>query len=132
MQTYFIDYLYLGVGALLGAFLRYWISNLALSLWGSMLWGTLFINCFGSFIFALLAASLGSYFENFAHIRLFLLAGVLGSFTTFSTFSFDILSLLQKKFLGWALFYLFSSVSGAVLLACLGWYWGSKISGQAN
>ena len=127
MQTYFIDYLYLGTGALIGTFLRYWISNLAISLWGSMLWGTLLINWLGSFLFAFLAAGLGSYFQNFTHVRLFFLVGLLGSFTTFSTFSFDILSLFQRKFIGLSLLYLFSSVAGSILLAGLGWYWASKI-----
>ena len=85
------------IGESLGASLRY----LAYLLFKSYIFlRTLFVNILGSFIIALLISLVET--KNFSSdaIIFFLIIGVLGSFTTFSIFSFESLDLLlSKKFL---------------------------------
>ena len=88
--------LLVGLGGALGAVLRYFSVDAVQRLAGHALpWGTFFVNVAGSFAlgFLLLAMerlSLGEEVRRFAAI------GVLGAFTTFSAFSFDVAMLLRE------------------------------------
>jgi CrcB protein len=107
-------YLYVALGGSLGAVLRYalagWVQQLA---GGLFPWGTLFVNVVGSFL-------IGWFYETALRtlvapeLRLFFAVGVLGAFTTFSTFSYEILGLLREGAFGLGLLY-------AVWLAGFGW-----------
>ncbi len=125
-------YLLLGLGGVLGTFLRYWmviiIPNMGIG--GSSLYSITLINWLGSFLFTFLFTWLGSHtqIEASSNLRVFLFVGFLGSFTTFSTFSFEALGFLQKKAVNQAFLYIMASVGGSLLLAWLGWHWGSYLS----
>lgn len=90
-------YTYVALGGALGSILRYGMSRWLTLLFGSALpWGTILINIAGSLIIGVLAAvfqGAGSSAPN--EIRQFLLAGLCGGFTTFSSFSLQTLDLLQ-------------------------------------
>lgn len=83
------------VGGALGAVLRYWLQGWVQSFGGSRFpWGTLAVNVLGSFllgvVIALTLAKATATWE-----RTFLAIGVLGGFTTYSTFSYETVALLQ-------------------------------------
>jgi fluoride exporter len=84
--------LYVALGGALGSVLRYWLSGWVASKAGAPMWGTLAINVVGSFLIGVAAG------WNSTHdaVRLFVMVGILGGFTTFSAFSLQTLELLQK------------------------------------
>ncbi|WP_245272293.1 fluoride efflux transporter CrcB [Xanthobacter sp. 126] len=90
-------YTYVALGGALGSILRFGLNRWFTLLFGSALpWGTILINIAGSFIIGALAATFqraGSSTPN--DVRQFLLAGLCGGFTTFSSFSLQTLDLLQ-------------------------------------
>ena len=110
------------VGGALGAVSRYGISILfAGHLFFGVSMGTLFVNVVGSFCIGGLmgAVSVGHLSDS---LRLFLMVGILGSFTTFSTFSLEILTLLQQGQLNLALQTILLHNMVGISLACAGYY----------
>ena len=90
-------WLIIGLGGFIGAILRYWISAWIQSGIVSFPLGTLGVNFIGSFLLALIM-----YVSEYRGLvgmetRLFLTIGVLGSFTTMSTFSFESMKLLEQN-----------------------------------
>ena len=80
-----------------GALLRYWCSQGVHSLLGrSFPYGTLTVNVMGSLLMGLLFVLLSERQFVAAEWRAFLLIGLLGAFTTFSTFSIETLNLLEQ------------------------------------
>lgn len=99
---------YIGIGGALGAIIRYLIGiNLVFP------FGTLFVNVLGSFIMGIFYV----YFldKGFDRWVGFLMVGLLGGFTTFSTFSLDTLRLIEMGRFIPALLYIFMSVFLSVL-----------------
>lgn len=85
-----MDYLLVFVGGGVGATLRHWFNGVALSLWGSNYpWGTLFINVTGSLLMGVVVELAALKIGMPAQVRLFLATGILGGYTTFSTFSLE-------------------------------------------
>ncbi len=74
------------------------------------------INIIGSFSMGLLVAALALKLSESLEMRTFLGAGILGGFTTFSAFSLDFMSLMQRKDVDLAMLYVGASV-GLSLLA---------------
>jgi len=82
-------------------------------------YGTLAVNVIGSAVLGLLVALLSAVFTTTPEIRLFLVVGVLGGFTTFSAFSLDVIALFERNEAGRALLYIALSVvlsAGALYL----------------
>ena len=99
------------VGGGLGAVARYGVNRLSLAWFGPLVpAGTLVVNVGGSFLMGLLAALLAEGPAASPSLRLFLLTGVLGGFTTFSAFSLDALGLWQRGQAGAASVYVLASV----------------------
>lgn len=89
-------FLFVFVGGGLGAAVRHGINRIGLALLGpGFPWWTLAINVVGSFLIGLLAGLFGAL-ESGGQMRLFLVTGFLGGFTTFSAFSLDALTLWQR------------------------------------
>jgi len=115
----YTTWLLVGCGGALGASARY-----ACSVWvGShhlFPWATLAINIAGSLAIGL-AWGAYAHTEWFQHWgRLFLVAGLLGGFTTFSAFSLETLTLLQASRMWAASGYVLVSVVGCLLAVALG------------
>jgi CrcB protein len=84
------------LGGGIGAGLRYLASSFTHSLLGSAFpYGTLLVNLLGSFLIGYLVVLLPGQGESSSLLRLLLITGVLGGFTTYSAFSIETLSLLQ-------------------------------------
>ena len=90
-------YFWVAVGSALGGVGRYWCSGLVARHFGETFpWGTIAVNVLGSFaigFFATLTAPDGRVFIG-AVPRQFVMAGVLGGYTTFSAFSLQTLNLI--------------------------------------
>ena len=123
-------FLAIGLGGFFGAVLRYWISEWVFELFkGRFPAGTLTVNLIGSFVLGLLMA----VFENYPlhplqpNIKFFLATGLLGAFTTFSTFSFETLVLLQAGSVGKAALNILLSVCIGIAAALAGFWLGKYI-----
>ncbi|MEZ5827562.1 MAG: fluoride efflux transporter CrcB [Hyphomicrobiales bacterium] len=93
-----IIYLWIALGSALGGVARYWCSGVAARLVGETFpWGTLFVNATGSLLIGLFATLTGPDGRIFAGstMRQFVMLGILGGFTTFSSFSLQTLNLVQ-------------------------------------
>lgn len=106
------------VGAGLGGVLRHGVNVVAARLVGTAFpWGTLAVNVTGSLVMGLLAGYFA--FRDGANwtepARLFLTTGILGGFTTFSTFSLDVALLLERGEAGSAAIYALASLFVSVL-----------------
>ncbi|MGH6734793.1 MAG: fluoride efflux transporter CrcB [Methyloceanibacter sp.] len=91
-------YLWIAVGSALGGVARYWCSGVAARLFGETFpWGTVFVNVTGSFLIGFFATLTGPDGRMFAGstMRQFVMFGLLGGFTTFSSFSLQTLNLVQ-------------------------------------
>jgi CrcB protein len=89
-------YLWVALGSALGGVARYWCTGVAARLLGETFpWGTLFVNVLGSFIIGFFATVTGPDGRMFAGTttRQFVMTGILGGYTTFSSFSLQTLNL---------------------------------------
>ena len=80
--------------------------------------GTLLVNVLGSFLFGILV-SIGE--QRSDYFNLFLLTGLLGGFTTFSQFSFDVVT-LQNNDNFYSIIYIMSSILLSISMAFIGIY----------
>jgi fluoride exporter len=100
-----MSYLWVTIGSALGGLLRYAISRLTMPISGGIPFGTIIINILGSFVigyFGTLTLHNGKYpvSDNF---RLFVMVGICGGFTTFSSFSLQTFDLARSGSWGKAL-----------------------------
>jgi len=110
------------IGGAFGSGLRYLVSRLSLALVGpGFPWGTWFINLSGGLLMGLLVGILARHPSASSESwRLLVGVGVLGGFTTFSTFSLEAVTMIQRGESGTALLYVTSSAVGAILLLFAG------------
>jgi CrcB protein len=93
-------YCWVALGSALGGIARYWCSGVAARLFGETFpWGTLLVNVTGSFVIGFFATLTGPDGRIFAGstMRQFVMLGLLGGFTTFSSFSLQTLNLVQDS-----------------------------------
>ena len=115
-----IKILAIGLGGFAGALLRYWISGLAYAVTESSFpIGTLTVNILGSFILGFLLGTTDHYVFH-PNVKLFLTVGLLGAFTTFSTFSFETLALIEVS----SYYKAFLNVSLSIALGLAGAFLG--------
>jgi len=116
----------IAAGGATGALLRYWVSTGIYSLMGrGFPYGTLVVNVVGSAFMGLLYVLLLERMTGSPELRAALLIGLLGSFTTFSTFSIETLNLIeQADYLKAGLNILLSVV------ACIGAAWLGLLVGR--
>lgn len=86
------------LGAGMGGVFRFWISNLSYALLGRQFpYGTLIVNISGCFLMGLLFVLLLERFDGFgSELRSLLLIGLLGGYTTFSSFSIETFNLFES------------------------------------
>lgn len=114
-----MNYLLVFIGGGLGSAARYWLQGFVYSETGtSFPYGTLAVNILGSFLIGLLMSSMEERFLIHPTTRIFLTIGILGGFTTFSSFSFETISLLRD---GESLYALANALG--TLFVCLSCTW---------
>jgi CrcB protein len=127
-------YLLVALGSALGGAGRYWCSMFVAQRIGeSFPWGTLLVNVSGSFLIGLLGA-LGDP-QAAWHVtpgaRQFLMIGVLGGFTTFSSFSLQTLALMREGEWTYAAANVFASVVACLIAVWLGFVLAASLSRSA-
>ncbi|MEQ1405731.1 fluoride efflux transporter CrcB [Neorhizobium sp. Rsf11] len=89
--------LLVALGGAIGSVCRYLVGIWALRQFGAAFpWGTLTVNVVGSFAIGFMAELIMRRFDMSTDLRLFIITGILGGFTTFSAFSLDVISLLER------------------------------------
>lgn len=125
------NYLWIAVGSALGGIARYWCSGFAARLIGETFpWGTLIVNVVGSFViglFATLAGPDGRVFMG-TTARQFVMVGLCGGYTTFSSFSLQTLNLMHSG--EWPQASL--NVAASVILCLLGVWIGHITAANLN
>lgn len=108
-------------GGAIGAVARYLVFVLATRVLGAGFpWGTLIVNVAGSFVLACLIETMALRWSIGQEMRAFLVIGVLGAFTTFSTFSMDVAVLYHRGALAAAAGYVLASVVLSIAAFFLG------------
>ena len=113
-----MTWMYVAFGSAIGGALRYWSIRGVDALVGERFpWGTLFVNITGSLLLGLVLGLLTAEhrWTLAPHWRQFVVVGVFGGFTTFSTFSMQTVALIQIGAWGSAM----ANMAGSVLL-CVG------------
>lgn len=117
-----IPALLVALGGAIGSAARYGVNVWTAKVFGlGFPWGTLTVNVVGGLVMGLLASLLALRFDASQDVRLFLMTGVLGGFTTFSAFSLDAVTLWERGEAATAAAYVAASVvvSIAALVAGL-------------
>jgi len=116
-----MNYMWVALGAALGGMFRYWCYGAAARLIGETFpWGTLVVNVAGSAFIGWFATLTGPEGRTLAPVsmRLFVMTGICGGYTTFSTFSLETLRLMQDGEWTQA-----GANIAASLILCLGGVW---------
>jgi CrcB protein len=119
-----IQALLVAFGGAIGSVLRYYVGQWALRLMGPAFpWGTLAVNVVGCFVIGVFAELIARKFNASTELRLLLITGFLGGFTTFSAFSLDAISLFERG----------ETVAGGIYIAAsVGFSMAAVIAGLAT
>jgi CrcB protein len=108
--------LLIALGATLGATLRYYLTIWAATQLGiSFPYGTLLVNGIGSFVLGFFLIFVSVRLQSSVHLRMLVATGFCGSLTTFSTFSYETVELLNNGNLAGA----FLNMAGSLVLGLL-------------
>ena len=119
----FSNFMLVGAAAAFGAWLRWLITYFFSTVDPSLPHGTLVVNLIGGlFIGISFAAIQSTSIDVSEEIKLILNVGFLGAFTTFSTYSMELLNLFLKGEIALGIFFGALNVIGALLFCFIGWY----------
>jgi fluoride exporter len=114
-------YLIVALGGALGAMMRYGTVVAVGRVTGfGFPWGTVTVNLVGSLVLGLLIGALAHGLHLSQEARALVVVGFLGAFTTFSTFSLDTVTLMERGAWTPALGYVFGSVIAGIALFFMG------------
>ena len=118
----FYSLLAIGIGATLGAWLRWLLGSLLNQWFPTVPLGTLSANLIGGLLIGMTLGAM-SYFEALPiELRLFITTGFLGGLTTFSTFSAETTTLLLRQQYSWTLVIISLHLFGSLMLTLLGFF----------
>jgi len=119
-------YLYIGAGGFIGSVCRYGLASMLYRVLGDRFpYGTFTVNVIGCFTIGLLMTLFEERWLVQPDVRLFLTVGILGGFTTFSTFSYETIEILRAGNFSVG----FINILGSILF-CLGATWAGSIVGK--
>ena len=110
----------IGFGAAIGAWLRWGLGLWLNPVFPTLPYGTLAANLIGGYLVGVAIAYFAQHPGLPPEWRLFLITGFLGGLTTFSTFSAEIVTLISRNQLGWALTAASVHLFGSLTLTALG------------
>lgn len=126
-----MPYLAVAIGGFIGAILRYGISEWLGSLNGVNV-ATLLTNLVGCFVLGWLNTVTANRLPIHPHVRLGIGTGLIGAFTTFSTFTIDGWKLYQNGQIGAALLYIVLSLAGGLICTAVGVRLGNRMESQVT
>ena len=109
-----------GVGAALGAWLRWWLGVALNTLNPNLPYGTLAANLIGGYLIGIAVEYFSQQVALPIEIRLFAITGFLGGLTTFSSFSAEAVGLLMESRYAWAFLLISSHLIGSIAMTLLG------------
>lgn len=110
----------ISVGAVLGALLRWQLGIKLNAIFPTIPPGTLVANLVGAYVIGLAIAFFATFSALAPEWRLLVITGFCGGLTTFSTFSAELMTLLQQGRISWALGIVATHVMGSVLMTFAG------------
>ena len=110
----------ISIGASLGALLRWWLGLVLNGLFPTIPPGTLVANLVGGYLVGIAIAFFATYSAVAPEWRLLVITGFCGGLTTFSTFSAEIVTLLQQGRAAWAFAAAGTHLAGSVLATFAG------------
>ena len=110
----------IALGGMLGATARFELARVLPVHAGRYPWATFWTNLSGSFVLGLLLVLLIERFPPTRYLRAFLATGVIGAYTTMSTFAVEVVVLVKDGHVGTGIAYMISSVFAGVGLSYLG------------
>ena len=116
----FYGFLAVGVGAALGAWLRWWLGIVLYSVFPTLPLGTLAANLIGGYLVGVAVAFFSEHAGLPPEARLFIITGFMGGLTTFSTFSAESVTLISREEYAWALAHTAVHLGGSLVLTALG------------
>jgi CrcB protein len=128
-----LAYLWIALGGALGSVGRFWLNGIVSRHFGETFpWGTMFINVTGSFVIGIIGALASPEGRMDSQSRAFavqfLMIGVCGGYTTFSSFSWQTLRLMQDREWLYAGGNVILSVTLCMIAVWLGWMLGSMLN----
>jgi len=111
-----------GIGAAIGAWLRWWLGIMLNPMLATLPLGTLTANLVGGYLIGLAAGAFALHGNIPPEVRLLVMTGFLGGLTTFSTFSVEAVDLVARQQYGWAFAHIGSHLFGSLLMTALGLY----------
>jgi CrcB protein len=124
-------FLWVAIGSAIGGVGRYWLSGVAAAAFGETFpWGTLIVNVTGSFAIGFIATLTGPDGRLFVGGagRQFMMTGICGGYTTFSSFSLQSLNLMRDgEWLAAG-----GNVVGSVVLCLIGVWLGHVAAASLN
>jgi fluoride exporter len=125
--VFYLVYFFVGIGGIVGSLLRYFMSTFASGLWGKGFpFGTLIINLTGSFILGWFTTKYILPKRLHPYIISAFSTGVIGSYTTFSTFCLETVHLVENNEYIKGLLYVLISLLGGLLFVRLGMSVGNR------
>lgn len=119
-------YLFIGIGGIIGSLLRYFVSLLTVNMFHSDFpVATLTVNLTGSFLLGWFSSKYLNSKKYPDYIIRMISTGLIGSYTTFSTFSLETLQLMESERYAAGIGYLLFSFCGGLLSVQLGLWMGS-------
>jgi len=117
----YVNLLAIALGGAIGSAARYLLSSVVLRVTGTLFpLGTFVVNIAGCLVFGAIAGVTTQRVQLTPALRLFLLTGVLGGFTTFSSYAFESFTLARDGQMLWAAI----NVAGQVVAGLIGMWAG--------
>ena len=126
-----MSWLWVAMGGAIGASLRYAAGLWLFKLQMQFPWPTWWINILGCLCAGIFFACSQKYPALQQEARLFLMVGILGGFTTFSSFGLESFLLFKQGAMGLALLYALSSLIVSIIVLALGFYLTSLVLAQS-
>ena len=111
--------IWVALGGALGAVGRY-LVGLSVKTASGFPWATMSVNILGSLLMGLVIGWLSRQNGGSDALRLFVAVGILGGFTTFSAFSMDLFTLLERRDIAATMLYLGGSLLGGLVAFIIG------------
>ena len=127
--------IWVAIGGAIGSVARFWLTEASARWWGpDFPWGTVIANVTGSFLIGLIAALpvLGPRDLLGPMGRQFLMVGIMGGYTTFSSFSLQTLTMVQNGHFGKAAANVAGSVALCLIAVSAGYALAASISGPRS